>query len=95
MESSFDVDTPSKKELEIALSAIRRAYPGADVIQEGVAESYAVGRARERLVYLNAVHRGALSQGDDYVTWIVTLFGSEATQVESVRSRACSTGGDR
>jgi len=86
------VDAPSKADLETALAAVRAAHPDADVVRDGIAEAYCVTHPGERLVYLTAVRRGALAAGDAYTTWVVTLFGGEATQVESFISRACSTG---
>jgi len=84
----------SEEQLRVALEAIAASHPGADVLTAGVAEHYAVGSADALELYLNANRREALFEGDEYVTWVVTLFRGHATKVSFFRSRACSTGSD-
>jgi hypothetical protein len=93
------MDAASEEQLQTALAAIAATHPDADVVRMGVAEQYAVAHPESRdvgsrLLYLNARRREALREGDEYVTWVVTLFRGEPVEVSFFRSRACSTGDD-
>jgi hypothetical protein len=85
---------PTRAELRAALDAIAAHHPDADVVVRGVASAYALDEHGQAVLHLDADRRASLDAGDEYRTWVVTLFAGEAVAVTSFRSRACAAGDD-
>lgn len=83
---------PTRAELDAALALIAATNPDADVLRAGVADAYKVEQPEGPVLYLTADERAALTEGDRYVTWVVTFRAGQPVEVASFHSRACSTG---
>lgn len=86
------VKPPQREELDAALETIRASHPDADVLRLGVAEAWTTDEPGQRLLYLDAVRRDAMTAGDEYITWVVRFVGGCPVEASCFGSRACSTG---